>query len=111
MPTPYDILNSSFDGESIRVRDSVDKDPIYGATTVDTSGVAVELADTIVKNVVYVKAVGSNTGKIYVGDLDVNAANGFPLSPGEEIELAARNLSKVYIDADSGGDSVKYIGV
>lgn len=53
-----------------------------------------------------IKALAGNTGKIYIGDVTVAAANGFELSPGEGVSLDAANPQKLYFDAATSGDKI-----
>jgi len=106
-----DLLNKVFDGKSLNTTEAVDKAPIYGAKTVGVAGTAEALSTDTIEHIVYIKAMTSNTGNLYVGDSAVSSANGFPLAAGEQISLQTRDLSKIYLDTDTGGEGVKFIGV
>lgn len=80
-----------------------------GKTTVATAGVATQLASSTSIVSVTIRALASNTNKIYVGSASVSSTNGFQLSPQETVSLDINNLSKVYIDADVSGEGVTYI--
>lgn len=110
LSTP-DLLNKIFDGKSFNVSETVDTAPVYGAKTVGTAGASESLSTDTIEHVVYVKAMQSNSGNIYIGDSGVSSANGFPLAAGEQIALQTRDLNKIYLDTDTGGEGVKYIGV
>lgn len=56
----------------------------------------------------------SNTGPVWIGNdgsNDVSNANGFPLDPGQTIEVYARTLSVLRFDADVNGDKVCWVRV
>jgi hypothetical protein len=80
-----------------------------GKTTVITAGTSVQLASSTAIISVTIRALASNTNKIYVGSSSVSSANGFQLSPQESISLEIDNLNKVWIDADTNGEGVTYI--
>jgi len=106
-----DLLNEIFDGKNIEITEAVDTEPIYGAKTVGVAGTSEALSSDAVEHGIHIKAMSSNTGEIYVGDVNVSSSNGYPLAAGEEVYLKLRDLSKVYLDTDTGGEGVKYIGV
>jgi hypothetical protein len=64
------------------------------------------------KDVVSVKALSENTGKIYLANSKVEAEDhsiAFPLNPGEGVELKIADLGSVWIDADVSGEGVTWI--
>lgn len=82
-----------------------------GATTVTTSGTAVQIgAPDIICDVVLITASADNTGVIYVGTSTVNAATGegSPLPAGANGTFPARDLNDIFIDSTENGDSVSY---
>ena len=85
---------------------------LNGKVTVTTAGTAVALSgsSTSIKAVI-VKALYSNTGKIYVGNSSVDSSNGYELESGEGVSLGIDDLNKVYIDADNNGEGVVYIAI
>lgn len=64
---------------------------------------------------VTIKALSTNTGKAYVGDQTVAAANGFDLDPRDSVDLytdrADRpiDLSKIFVDVAVSGEGVRFI--
>lgn len=53
------------------------------------------------------KAHPANVGTVWCGNDGqgiVSGASGFPLDPGEMVELYARTLAILYVDADYSGD-------
>lgn len=62
---------------------------------------------------VTIKALSTNTGKIYIGDETVSSANGFDLDPRDSLDLrsdrARIDLSEIYIDAAVNGEGVRFI--
>jgi len=64
---------------------------------------------------VTIKALSTNTGKIYVGDHTVASTNGFDLDPRDGVTLQTDNpehlinLSKIFLDAAVSGEGVRFI--
>lgn len=83
-----------------------------GSKSVSTAGTAeaLESSSRIVSQL-FVKAEAGLADNIYVGASDVTASNGYPLASGEDVELHYVDLNKVYVDADSNGNTAKYIYV
>jgi hypothetical protein len=94
---------------------------ITGSTvTVTAAGTAV-IVDTTVPpqkavSSVLIQADFANTGRVYVGDENVTAENGYFLEPGNSIEISGDNrtlgqdeviLTDLYIDADNAGSKVR----
>lgn len=82
-----------------------------GKKTVTTGGTRVALASTQAVKSVTVKALSANTNKIYVGDSTVASTTGFQLSAGDSVSLDIADLATVYLDADTNGEGVTYLGV
>lgn len=85
-----------------------------GQTTVATAGTAVQLSSTNVPDMsgVYIKALSTNTGSVYIGNDgadDVTSSNGYELEAGESIFINESLLSKIYVDAANNGDKVAYL--
>lgn len=84
---------------------------IHGVKTVTTAGTEVALTTTkMLKSGVTIKALGANTGIIYVGLNPVTSSTGFPLLAGESIFIEIHNPTLIYIDASVNGEGVSYIG-
>jgi len=76
-----------------------------GQFTITTAGNAAQGPD--VQGAVFVRALATNTGKVYVGNdgaNDVTSANGYELSPGEALPFVVRSLKDFYFDAATNGD-------
>ena len=82
-----------------------------GKTAVATAGTRVTLAASTVVKSVTIKALITNTQKIYVGNATVASTNGYQLSPGDSISLDIANLNTVNLDSDVSGEGVSYIGI
>jgi hypothetical protein len=84
---------------------------LMGKTTVTTATTRVVLGSGAIANgrTVAIKALSTNTGLIYVGDVTVAAANGYQLSKGDVVSLAVNNLSVVYIDSSVNLEGVTFI--
>lgn len=82
----------------------------HGQKTVTTAGTEVVLAASqVLVSGVTVKAMSTNTGKIYVGGNPVTSATGFELSVGESVFIATDNLADVWIDSSINAQSVSYL--
>lgn len=77
--------------------------------TTTTAGVAVQIASSTSIASVTLRALSSNTGKVYVGNSTVTALNGFQLAADETVSIDINNLNKVYIDVAVNGEGVTYI--
>lgn len=60
---------------------------------------------------VTVKALSTNTVKVYIGDSTVTSAIGFELSAGEAISLDVDNLNDIYAYAHRGDQQIRFIAV
>jgi len=98
--------------------ESSDLDVGQGEKTVTAAGTAERLATGSRYNVavlsVTIKALSTNTGKIYVGDHEVASTNGLDLDPRDSVDLVGTekhpiNLSKIYIDSAVNGEGVRFI--
>lgn len=77
--------------------------------TVTTAGTRVALAGSTSIKSVSVKALSTNTGKIYLGNSTVASTNGMQLDAGDSATVEIDNLSKVFIDSDVNGEGVTYL--
>lgn len=82
-----------------------------GKTTVTTPGTRVTLAASQAVQTVTIKALSSNTGIIYVGNVTVASTNGFQLAAGDTISFDLSNLNTINIDSSVATEGVTYIGV
>ncbi len=81
-----------------------------GQINVTTAGTAVALTTSTPVKAVVIQALPSNSGIIYVGDSSVSSSTGYPLEAGQSIGLAIDDLQKVYIDSNTDGDGVAFLG-
>lgn len=82
-----------------------------GKKAVTTAGTRVTLASSqAITAGVYIKALSTNTGLIYVGDSTVASTNGFQLSAKEQIWIPISNLNTINIDSSVNGEGVTYFG-
>jgi len=81
----------------------------FAKVTVTTAGTRVKLSATSV--IAYNLYIVANNDYIYVGDSGVSSTNGFTLSNKSILNLFAGpvDLSELYIDADTNGDSVNIV--
>jgi hypothetical protein len=93
---------------------SSDLDVGNGKKTVTAPGTHETLATSTEVLSVTIKALSTNTGKVYVGDHTVAAANGFELDPRDSIDLSTDdpshviNLNSIYLDVAVAGEGVSY---
>lgn len=97
---------------------SSDLDVGSGAKTVTTAGTREPLLtgrrEEVAVLSVTIKALSTNTGKVYVGDHAVASTNGFPLDANDSLDYATGdrsrliNLSQIYLDVDTNGEGVRY---
>lgn len=83
---------------------------LAGQFTITTAGTAVRGPD--VPGAAFVRALATNTGKVYVGNdgaNDVTNANGYELSPGDALPFEVRNLQDFWFDAATNGDKFCWI--
>ena len=79
-----------------------------GKITVSTPGSASALGVPTTTASITIRALASNTGKVYVGTASVSSSNGFQLSPQETMSLDLNNLNKIWLDVDNAGEGVTY---
>ena len=88
---------------------------VSGNRVVTTAGTQVQLvlSTTVTSEWVVITAAPANTGRITVGDANVDATAdaeaGITLGPGDSVSLPVRNLSSVWIDSTVSGDEVGYL--
>lgn len=96
-----------------------------GTKVVASAGTAEQLVSTSVNTTcVWVEALPSNSGKVYIGGSTVSSTRGMSLDPEESFQYFATrkdnaerllefDLSSIYIDAANSSDGIKYfyIGV
>ena len=85
-----------------------------GQETVATAGTAVQVNGGTSLTIpdgssVVIRADTDNTDAVYVGDDTVDSSTGFVIGTGESVELQVKDISNVYIDAATSGNSVSWI--
>ena len=81
---------------------------VHGQKTVTSAGTEEQLT-TEKTNMIYIKALPTNTGYVYVGLNPVTSTTGYVLSKNEEIPIPY-DASKIYIDVSADGEGVCFIG-
>lgn len=84
----------------------------YGRTAVSAAGTAVQLTTSTSKlsTGVVLRALSTNTGKIYVGfDNAVSSSTGYELSAGEAIPIEINVANGVWINASVNGEGVCFL--
>ena len=86
---------------------------LSGQITIGTAGSAVPGPD-VEGTYFAIKTHPDNVGTVWFGNDgndDVSDSSGFPLDPGEGVEVFARSLSALHFDADNDGDKVCWVRV
>jgi len=80
---------------------------LSGQITITTAGTAVAGPSEPSGSHFVIKAHYDNVGTVWFGNdgtNNVSSSNGFPLKPGEAVEIYAERLSGVYFNAENNGD-------
>ena len=87
------------------------------ANTLASAGTAEKIADGVYAKDVILHAAAANTGILYIGDVDVDTTNGYPLAAGEkvalsalfddQVDLAIYDLGQIYFDGDTSNDVIR----
>lgn len=86
---------------------------LSGQIVVTTAGTAVQGPD-VAGTYFALKAHPANIGTVWFGNDgtdDVDDSTGFPLDPGEGVEVFARTLAALYFDAANSGDTICWVRV
>lgn len=86
--------------------------------TIASAGTAVQVTSQDISTpAAYVQADSLNTGKVYVGDADVDSTNGIELAAGESVTLDGTAflrgdatkfiLSDIWVDTATNGNKVR----
>ena len=82
----------------------------HGQTTVGVTEVVLASTHAVPNGfAVVVKALGVNTGKIFVGLTGLTISTGFELSAGESVALYVADVVTVYLISDTAAQGVSYI--
>lgn len=87
--------------------------PRHGQDTVASAGTpeALNGGSALSVESLTVKALRTNSGNVFVGGSGVTSSNGFILSPGDSVSLDIDDVAVVFIDVESNGDGVSWLGV
>lgn len=87
--------------------------PLSGQKTVTTAGTAEALGSAQVSAPLMVKALDTNTGKVYIGNDgagDVSSANGLVLLANEAVLFNwVGSLASIFIDVSVNGEGVAWM--
>ena len=84
---------------------------IHNQVALVTPGTAVQVkAIWHLTSGITIKALADNAGTIYIGGVDVDSTNGFPLAAGDLIFIELKSLPMIYIDGTDADDAIAYIG-
>jgi hypothetical protein len=93
---------------------------INGLVTVSAAGTAVQFSSSPLKvKAIFIYASLGNSGAVYIGDSTVDSTNAPDLNPGEHYEIEFKSeshdtpgeLSDVYADAATSGNTVRYLAI
>lgn len=82
---------------------------ISGQITVATPGTSIQGGNVPLTNGVYVKALGGNTGKMYIGRATGDNRDKYELSADQVVIVQVANLDQLWIDASVGGEKVCWL--
>jgi hypothetical protein len=88
---------------------TIDPSSPSGQMTLTTAGTVYQGADKKLSNGVYVKAMSSNGGTVYVGNSSVSSSTGFELSAGDIVLVQVANLADLYFVGTANGDKICYL--
>lgn len=82
-----------------------------GSKTVATSGTGEALGASLATKSIYIRAKGTNTGTVYVGDNTVDAVTNqqISLAANDSITISIDNRATVYVDVAVNGEGVDYL--
>lgn len=84
---------------------------VHGQNTdIDASAEPLTATVTPCVSGITVKAMPTNTAKIYVGASGVTTATGYPLSAGESVFVPVDDVSKVYAIGGAANQAAAWIG-
>lgn len=92
--------------------ETVGPQQISGQITVTSAGTEVQGTAVKTPNGVFVKAMGANTGYMYVGnngDGTVSSTTGYELDAGDQIYIPVAMLSDLWVDASVNGEKVCWV--
>lgn len=84
---------------------------LSGQITVTTAGTEVQ-GGNIACDGIFVKAMSTNTGKVYIGNDGAGAVastTGYELSAGEQVYLNIKNLNLLWVDASADAQKVCWL--
>jgi hypothetical protein len=112
LASDHSDIKVTLDGEEVGVSSvAMPSALVHNKKTVATPGSAEALAGSAsLESGVTIKALPDNTGLVYVGGSSVASTNGHQLAAGEEVFVEIADPSTVYLDVDTGGEGVTYIG-
>lgn len=85
-----------------------------GQKVVAAAGTEVALGSQVINGPVLVKALSTNGGLVFVGNVDgvVSSANGFHLAANQEVRFKnVTNLSQILVDAAVNGEGVSWLAL
>ena len=105
------LTNTELRAAAVAVKgvDFVVTSAICGQITVTTAGTEVQGGNVPLTNGVFIKALGANTGKMYVGNDGagaISSTTGYELASGEVIIIQVDNLNKLWFDSSVNGEKV-----
>jgi hypothetical protein len=80
-----------------------------GQITVTTPGTSIQGSDVALTNGVYIKALGGNTGKMYLGYATGDNRAKYELSADQLILIQLSNLNQLWVDASVAGEKVCWL--
>ncbi len=85
-----------------------------GQKTVTTAGTEVQLGTGTVRGPLMIKALTTNTGLMYIGNVDgtVSSSTGIPLAAGDALIMnRVNNLADIWVDSAVNGEGVAWLAL
>ena len=109
------LFNRAFDSTNNRFKISssiqAGTNIINGATVVTTAGTAVVLGNQTILSVTLKGSPNNVNNRMFIGTSSVTSANGFAINSGDALTIDTDNLSDIYINSQTSGDEIRYIGL
>lgn len=84
---------------------------ISGQIAVTTPGTSVQGSSVTNGDGFIIKALATNTGKMYIGDASGDNRTGYELAANQAIFSGVDNLNQLWFDASVGGEKICWLKV
>lgn len=77
---------------------------------VDQTAEQLSATSTALRDGVWVQALSTNSGTLYIGGSGVTTSTGYPLAAGASVFVPIDDLSKIYAIGSADNQAVRWIG-